>query len=257
MRYQLRYIRAPRARCRHVRTETIVHPSMATQISPRLSNQPTAHHILVENAAHASLRPRSPASAWLGAGSRGSVGERPLHTRKVAGSIPAGTTGRITSSQGYLPLGTRERSAATPGYPQSRSAAESVERIRHTIEVGVVEVCVGVCGHHDRRVAHRHLQQFHVGTRRSSQRRVGCPSSAILVRRPPPVSSFDSEPRALRERDGGPRQHGRACRSSTAASPNEARVDHFEARSCAGDYAASSSGSSKIWAKTQRGPRRR
>lgn len=24
--------------------------------------------------------------------SRGSVGERPLHTRKVAGSIPAGTT---------------------------------------------------------------------------------------------------------------------------------------------------------------------
>ena len=65
MRYQLRYIRAPRARCRHVRTETIVHPSMATQISPRLSNQPTAHHILAENAAHASLRPRSPASAWL------------------------------------------------------------------------------------------------------------------------------------------------------------------------------------------------
>jgi hypothetical protein len=141
-------------------------------------------------------------------------------------------------------------------YPQSRSAAESVERIRHTIEVGVVEVCVGVCGHHDRRVAHRHLQ-FHVGTRRSSQRRVGCPSSAILVRSPPPVSSFDSEPRALRELDGGPRQHGRACRSSTAASPNEAQVDHFEARSSAGDYAASSSGSSKIWAKTQRGPRRR
>src|ERR1700736_6430871 len=92
MRYQLRYIRTPRARCRHVRTETIVHPSMATQISPRLSNQPNAHHILAENAARASLRPRSPASAWLGAGSRGSVGERPLHTRKVAGSIPAGTT---------------------------------------------------------------------------------------------------------------------------------------------------------------------
>ena len=28
----------------------------------------------------------------LSARSRGSVGERPLHTRKVAGSIPAGTT---------------------------------------------------------------------------------------------------------------------------------------------------------------------
>jgi hypothetical protein len=35
MRYQLRYIRASRTRCRHVRTETIVHPSMATQIPLR------------------------------------------------------------------------------------------------------------------------------------------------------------------------------------------------------------------------------
>jgi hypothetical protein len=35
MRYQLRYIRASRTRCRHVRTETIVHPSMAAQISLR------------------------------------------------------------------------------------------------------------------------------------------------------------------------------------------------------------------------------
>ena len=39
----------------------------------------------------------------------------PFHTRKVAGSIPAGTTRRITRSQGYLPLGTCDRSAATPG----------------------------------------------------------------------------------------------------------------------------------------------
>ena len=117
MRYQLRYIRAPRARCRHVRTETIVHPSMATQISPRLSNQPTAHHILAENAAHASLRPRSPASAWLGAGSRGSVGERPLHTRKVAGSIPAGTTGRITSSGLFASWHARTIRRNAPGYP--------------------------------------------------------------------------------------------------------------------------------------------
>jgi hypothetical protein len=262
MRYQLRYIRAPRARCRHVRTETIVHPGMATQISPRLSNQPTAHHILAENAARASLRPRSPASAWLGAGSRGSVGERPLHTRKVAGSIPAGTTRRITRSQGYLPLGTRGRSAHSPRVIRRLSSVTVSRRARRAHpshdEVGVVEVCVGVCGHHDRRVAHRHLQRFHVGTRRSSQRPVdmpevvhthgrmlGCPSSAILVRRPPPVSSFDSEPRALRERDGGQRQHGRACGSSTTASPNEARVDHFEARSSAGEPAASSSGSSK------------
>src|SRR4029077_7318465 len=36
----------------------------------------------------------------LSARSRGSVGERPLHTRKVAGSIPAGTT----RSERYLPM---------------------------------------------------------------------------------------------------------------------------------------------------------
>ena len=92
MRYQLRYIRASRARCHHVRTETIVHPSMAAQISVRLSNLPIAQRILAETAARARVRPRSPAGSWLGARSRGSVGERPLHTRKVAGSIPAGTT---------------------------------------------------------------------------------------------------------------------------------------------------------------------
>ena len=57
-------------------------------------------------------------------------------------------------------------------YPHLRSAVEPVEGICHTIEVGVVKVCVGVRGHHDRRVAHCHLQQFHLGTRRSSQRRV-------------------------------------------------------------------------------------
>jgi hypothetical protein len=164
---------------RHVRTETIAHPSMATQISPRLSNQPTAHRILAENAARASLRPRSPASAWLRAGSRGSVGERPLHTRKVAGSIPAGTTRSITRSRACdcrngLQLGQKSPRLSAV-YPPSRSASQSIERIRHPIEVGVVEVGVGVCGHHDRCVAHRHLQQFHVGTRRSSQRRIGMP----------------------------------------------------------------------------------
>ena len=38
MRYQLRYIRARYGRDRrHMRTETIVHPSMAAQISRRLS----------------------------------------------------------------------------------------------------------------------------------------------------------------------------------------------------------------------------
>jgi hypothetical protein len=45
-----------------------------------------------------------------------------------------------------------------PGYPPSRSSAEPVERIRHTIQVGIVEIRIGVRGDHDRRVAHRHLQ---------------------------------------------------------------------------------------------------
>ena len=102
MRYQLRYIRASRARCRHVRTETIVHPSMATQISLRFSESLIAQRILAETAARASVRRRSPAGTWLGVRSRGSVGERPLHTRKVAGSIPAGTTSVCAGKTLYL-----------------------------------------------------------------------------------------------------------------------------------------------------------
>jgi hypothetical protein len=139
MRYQLRYIRASRARCRHVRTETIVHPSMATQISLRLSKSPIAQRILAETAARARVRPRSPAGSWLGARSRGSVGERPLHTRKVAGSIPAGTTDNLRRSQAFQYSDFRSVARSAPGlsavYPQSRSAAEPVECIRHTIEV--------------------------------------------------------------------------------------------------------------------------
>ena len=40
-------------------------------------------------------------SGCLSTRSRGSVGERPLHTRKVAGSIPAGTTTNRLVSGGF------------------------------------------------------------------------------------------------------------------------------------------------------------
>jgi hypothetical protein len=60
-------------------------------------------------------------------------------------------------------------------YPPSRSFSEPVERIRHTIQVGIVEIRIGVRGDYDRRMAHRHLQQFRVRPCRSGQRSVGVP----------------------------------------------------------------------------------
>jgi len=84
------------------------------------------------------------------------------HTRRVTGSIPVGTTQSLRSSAGcQSATGDPAHHSAvelSAVYPQSRSPSEPVERIRHTIEVGVVEVGIGVCGHHDRRVAHGHLR---------------------------------------------------------------------------------------------------
>ncbi len=58
-----------------------------------------------------NLRPRQDATAGGARRSRGSVGERPLHTRKVAGSIPAGTTTldlhRLPGSRSLSPMSTR------------------------------------------------------------------------------------------------------------------------------------------------------
>ena len=92
MRYQLRYIRVPRAgsppgaktdNSRPV-GEGTNHP-VACRLQPLVQRKCLFVLIFVPGAgapSRASGRPRS----------RGSVGERPLHTRKVAGSIPAGTT---------------------------------------------------------------------------------------------------------------------------------------------------------------------
>ena len=101
MRYQLRYIRVPRAgsppgaktdNSRPV-GEGTNHP-VACRLQPLVQRKCLFVLIFVPGAgapSRASGRPRS----------RGSVGERPLHTRKVAGSIPAGTTsGFSTSSTG-------------------------------------------------------------------------------------------------------------------------------------------------------------
>jgi hypothetical protein len=111
---------------------------------------------------------------------------------------------------------TRHSIHRSPGasavYPQSRPVSEPIERIRHTIEVGVIEVRVGMRGDHDQRVAHRHLQQFHVGAGRSSQRRVGVSEVVQAHRRTPEFGDptppanctlpvFEPESRTLRRHD--------------------------------------------------------
>jgi hypothetical protein len=121
----------------------------------------------------------------FGARSRGSVEERPLHTRKVAGSIPAGTTGHQCRSGPFRCPDFRsiahnlaaDKRRIVPG---ARLAAEPVERIRHTIQVGVLEIGVSVRRDHDRGVAHRHLQEIQIGASRSRQRGVGV-SEVVLM----------------------------------------------------------------------------
>ena len=94
MRYQLRYIRAPRARSspgakhddsRRERAHTNFLVRAVSRLSRRTWRADAAGIVgfwlvLVFDVVRRRRR------------SRGSVGERPLHTRKVAGSIPAGTT---------------------------------------------------------------------------------------------------------------------------------------------------------------------
>jgi hypothetical protein len=88
MRYQLRYIREPRARSSPVAKPDNSPPWSTRKMVGRLASEPHS----AQTAGHVNLRPRQVAIAGCARRSRGSVGERPLHTRKVAGSIPAGTT---------------------------------------------------------------------------------------------------------------------------------------------------------------------
>ena len=95
MRYQLRYIRVHGGEIvAPVRCTTIVHKCAGTQIPPALPAhqlfQPKVPCVLVFHVgAPATVITCDDVPATR---SRGSVEERPLHTRKVAGSIPAGTT---------------------------------------------------------------------------------------------------------------------------------------------------------------------
>lgn len=94
MRYQLRYIRAPRTRsspgAKHDDSpRERAHTNFLVRAVSRLARRRALRRgRYCRGLARASLRRRSPSRRR----SRGSVGERPLHTRKVAGSIPAGTT---------------------------------------------------------------------------------------------------------------------------------------------------------------------
>ena len=94
MRYQLRYIRKALGQC-PLRKMTIVHRSEGAQIPARPAGDV---RIPAAQAVRDNLRPRKKDcfdQPFLFFRSRGSVGERPLHTRKVAGSIPAGTTSSL------------------------------------------------------------------------------------------------------------------------------------------------------------------
>jgi len=115
----------------------------------------------------------------------------------------------MASSVVRISIHHRQRPGLSAVYPPPRLAAEPVERIRHTIQVGVVEIGVSVRGDHDRGVAHRHLQEFQIGAGRSRQRGVGV-SEIVHADRGmpefgdpcPPANGtfpvFESEPRALR-----------------------------------------------------------
>ena len=89
MRYQLRHIRELWARS----SSTAFNDNSARTRSgtnPRVRAPDLLYS--AEMSLRANLRPRQDATVRCARRSRGSVGERPLHTRKVAGSIPAGTT---------------------------------------------------------------------------------------------------------------------------------------------------------------------
>jgi hypothetical protein len=93
MRYQLRYIRAQRTRSSPGAKDDDsprkrAHTNLFARAVSRLSRDPVRRmwRFAMSDACYSST---SFASRRR---SRGSVGERPLHTRKVAGSIPAGTT---------------------------------------------------------------------------------------------------------------------------------------------------------------------
>lgn len=118
MRYQLRYIRAPRTRsspgAKHDDSpRERAHTNFLVRAVSRLARRRALRRgRYCRGLARASLRRRSPSRRR----SRGSVGERPLHTRKVAGSIPAGTTYYIRSSEA-ISSHTNNDLGLSVGYP--------------------------------------------------------------------------------------------------------------------------------------------
>src|SRR5215475_6051927 len=148
MRYQLRYIRAPRARSSPVAKDDDSPPQRSRTNPFRNTMSRAAFSYQRRSVLIFDVVPRS----------RSSGGERPPHTRKVTGSIPVGTT-QISAGHRIFSYPISDFSSTTArAYPPSRSSSKPVERIRHTIQVGIVEIRIRVRGNHDRRVAHRHLQ---------------------------------------------------------------------------------------------------
>jgi hypothetical protein len=181
MRYQLRHIRAQRTRsspgAKHddSRRERAHTNFLARSRRRHRAPRSRACAEFGVPADRASLPPRSPLGAvpWLSGRASASHAEGRWFDPSRDHPQESPVQGVLTLGE-YVPIrpNTWRLSAV---YPQSGLASESIECIRDAVEVRVVEVGVCVCGDHDGCVAHRHLQQLHVGTRRSRQRRVGVP----------------------------------------------------------------------------------
>ena len=159
MRYQLRYIRAPQTTSSPVAKDDDSPPQRSRTNCLDQRRRP-AHS--ERNAGMLVWRPDSPfgvgpVAQWESVRftrGRSLVRSQPGPQRESPGHelLTVGTRGQIR----------RKWLRISAVYPLSLSASEPVEHIRHAIEVGIIEVGVGACGHRDRRVAHSHLQQLHI-----------------------------------------------------------------------------------------------
>ncbi len=182
MRYQLRYIRVPRTTSSPVAKDDDSPLERSRTNLRRPPSRPAlgAVRILGVMPCRANLRRRSTRSifrsTWL-ARSRSSVGERPLHTRKVAGSIPAGTTHRLTAptsqrADGSEFYGFFKVSGSCP-VGNSTGLVHSVKVGGDCVQLRVVKVAVDV-GRDDRGgVAECALHKPQVSARGAGQGSIG------------------------------------------------------------------------------------
>jgi hypothetical protein len=184
MRYQLRYIRTPRARSSPGAKQNDS-PPWRGHTNPLTGTRVPS--ILAQAAVRASLRPRSLRLSGA-VRSRGSVEERPLHTRKVAGSIPAGTTNIVTGHRVFS-----EQSAQPVPSTCQMAEANVLPAPETTCTFAAGSSTGPVRGprldtHFEPRLPRRRR-------RRSTAVRSGAPRPARRRRRPTPATTGSTDPR--------------------------------------------------------------